>query len=215
MKSSYKERPILFSAPMVQAILAGSKTQTRRVVKKISADCELFVDAGDGLWQQCYRDDSGAVHSKSWLTKCPFGVKGDRLWVRETWAAPVELDSTPPRDIPKDTPIYPRDWERQVDGHLIGRWRPSIHMPRWASRITLEVTDIRVERLRDIDNNDILREGIRSESCNICVHIGGSGCESCFGVINPFISLWESINGPGSWDENPWVWVISFQRIGG
>lgn len=195
-----KERPILFSGPMVRAILDGRKTQTRRVIKDVSADCELFINAGDGFWQQCYRDDSGAIHSKSWLTKCPYGKPGDLLWVRETFARNEVL---PLMDREAGEFIYRADLNGRGATKYTATWKPSIHMPRWASRITLRITDIRVERLQDISEGDATAEGVM---------FGETG----FSARVCFVALWQSINGksPGrTWSDNPWVWVICFEMI--
>lgn len=203
-----KERPILFSAPMVRAILDGSKTQTRRIIKNqnlIGAPPHGFhayeVEDSDGnrFWGFSSDDDD-------W--KCPFGKPGDRLWVREKWnAMPVGEDGEagyPYFTIPKEKPCgaciaYAADGED-------GPFRPSIHMPRWASRITLEIVSVRVERLQEISNNDAISEGI------VCVWRGDNGPHE-FDQVPHFRFLWESINGKGSWDKNPWVWVIGFRRI--
>ena len=149
----------------------------------------------------------------------PYGNVGDRLWVRESWKTYATLDHLPPSKIKPWGP----GMEYLAGGstamgqplHGMGKSRPSISMPRWASRIDLEITGVRIERLNQISNEDILREGIRSESCNICVHTGGSGCDHCLSLVKPFRELWDSINGktPGkSWDDNPFVWVVEFKR---
>ena len=192
-----KELPILFSGPMVRAILEGRKTQTRRVVKNVSGDCELFIDAGDGNWQQCYRDESGAIHSKSWLTRCQYGVKGDRLWLREHHARIPGNDGWHEPHYFADGPLPTVD--QRHDAGLLHSY-PSIHMPRWASRINLEITGIRVERLHAIRAEDALAEGVEWDG--MYEH-----------PRDNFISLWESINGHGSWDANPWVWVVEFKRV--
>lgn len=195
-----KERPILFSAPMVQAILDGSKTQTRRVVKPQPSSGDHFgfddkqrlqVPAWYGLW----------------LLACPYGQPGDRLWVRETWAAPdhgaqLGFDVLAFRATHSDS---------EIPG---GRWRPSIHMPRWASRITLEVTGVRVERLQDISEADAMAEGVwRTVSGHYSY--GDEYNPSYATACDAFRGLWESINGPGSWEANPWVWVVEFKRLEG
>jgi len=214
-----KERPILFSAPMVRAILEGRKTMTRRVVKDVSSDCVEMLPAGDIYWQQYFCHNGGPIYGKAWLTKCPYGKSGDRLWVRESWKTYATLDHLPPSKIKPWGP----GMEYLAGGstamgqplHGMGKSRPSISMPRWASRIDLEITGVRIERLNQISNEDILREGIRSESCNICVHTGGSGCDHCLSLVKPFRELWDSINGktPGkTWDDNPFVWVVEFKR---
>lgn len=216
-----KERPILFSAPMVLAILDGTKTQTRRRVKDVSADCELLIDAGDGFWQQCYRDDAGAIHSKSWLTKCPYGMQGDRLWVRETFAIATGPTDGSPLAADNTAVIYRASWDVEVpDTPLDGAWQPSIHMPRWASRITLEITGVRAERLNSISEEDAEAEGIErvggTFSCspwrNYRKGEPGEMDLHCSARSRSYMALWESINGPGSWEVNPWVWVISFKR---
>ena len=206
-----KESPILFSAPMVRALLAGTKTQTRRIVK--ARDLE-WMDVHQGL-----REPDNAE-------RCPYGQPGGRgfLWVRETWAEVPRHEPRTDEDLPwrEDGRIlvYAADlqWSgaRQflcADGVLRWakpeRWRPSIHMPRWASRITLEVTGVRVERLQDIDLADALAEGISDTGALI---LDSAGNEQG-GPIAEYAVLWEQINGPGSWAANPWVWVISFKKV--
>jgi hypothetical protein len=150
------------------------------------------------------------AHPENYL--CPYGEAGDRLWVRETWA----------RDDEDGQMIYRADAGHNIDanvweqGRMEGvprcRWRPSIHMPRWASRITLEVTDVRVERLQDISEADALAEGIVRQ------HDGGYGLPdgSHYHHTDPRISywsLWDAINGQGATEANPWVWAVSFQRV--
>jgi hypothetical protein len=183
--SGPKTRPILFSGPMVRAILEGRKTQTRRIVnpKWVCVDWE-YVSIGD----RCHTHASHA-----------YGIPGDRLWVRETWAAPHAYDAHKPREIPPNgcSIHYAATEER---GGLL--WRPSIFMPRWASRITLEITDVRVERLQQISDADSLAEGCSAADMN---H-GDS-------LASVYARLWESVNGAGSWATNPWVWVVSFRRV--
>ena len=186
-----KERPILFSAPMVRALLVGTKTQMRRIVK--ARDLE-WMDVHQGL-----REPDNAE-------RCPYGKPGgDRLYVREAWAAPHAYDHLPPRLIPQDARIHYAATEDR--GGL--PWRPSIHMPRWASRITLEITSVRMERLQDIDLADALAEGISDTGALI---LDSAGNEQG-GPIAEYAVLWEQINGPGSWDANPWVWVVEFKAI--
>ena len=182
------ERPILFSAPMVRALLAGTKTQTRRVVKPRKdrdmgcelAPSELAGEVNGGEFRNAY---------------C---APGDRLWVRESfihepadycWEASVSIPSRPASTVYRADVADPRG----------GRWTPSIHMPRALSRITLEVIGVRVERLRDISTADCWAEGIAASP-----------------DVDPwheYRALWESINGPGSWDANPWVWCVAFRRL--
>lgn len=185
-----KERPILFSAPMVRAILAGTKTQTRRVAK---------VFAG--------RDDlNGILRRFPNQMGCPYGQPGDRLWVRETfmhepadycWEASVSIPCRPA------STVYRADFPDSVPGE---GWKPSIHMPRNLSRITLEVTGVRVERLNDISEADARAEGVRSNRDTLA-ETGFATCRDAFRDI------WESINGTGSWQANPWVWCIEFRRV--
>lgn len=198
-----KERPIIFSAPMVRAILAGAKTQTRRVVKRYSADCIGWFDDGDGLWAQRFIDpSSGSPYLKSWRDRCPYGRHGDRLWVRETWGAfPHMMGGVQP-----ETLRYRADGEYQNERGT-WRWRSSIHMPRWASRITLEITTVRVERLQDISGMDAKREGVSVPAC-----IPEDGADLDY-ARRGFRRLWEEIHGEGSWEKNPWVWVIGFKKL--
>lgn len=193
-----KERPILFSAPMVRAILAGKKTQTRRVVK--GKPLGWLSDAvGFSPDFVTYPENDA----------CPYGQPGDRLWVREAWRADVALDKYPPRECAPNWPLW-----FEADGAAIradrvanprpGKLRPGMFMPRWASRITLEITDIRVARLQEISEEDARAEG--AEPYPHPVH----PARECLRHVDGFSALWESINGTGSWDANPWVWVIAF-----
>ena len=179
-----KERPILFSAPMVRALLDGSKTQTRRVVKHpLLCDLSFIVNCGDGWWG----DEEGEVQAR-----CPYGQPGDRLWVREAWTTHACFDKVPPRDLTTRSIHYIADGEIET-----GKYRPPMFMPRWASRITLEITAVRIERLQDISETDALAEGIDQDTC---------------APIAVYRELWEQINGHASWDLNPWVWVIEFKK---
>lgn len=219
-----KERPILFSAPMVRAILEGRKTQTRRVVKPVGRDTDFVLVDHEGRWLP-YRSDDGesTFHTvrrggKDYLDEspiaCPYGKPGDRLWVRETFQ---RFTDDGEMMYKADAGAFEAMNELKRDECAEARWRPAIHMPRWASRITLEVTDVRVERLQDISDrgpqNDCTAEGV--------FHCGmqapsyeqwqGAGFRSSEKWM--YRKLWESINGPGSWDKNPWVWVIEFRRV--
>ena len=203
-----KEKPILFSGPMIRAILANTKTQTRRIFKPD----RMTWDANGRYTTHAMRGGelsitgSGPFKPSSWLHYCPYGQPGgDRLYVRETWAAPHAYDHLPPRLIPQDARIHYAATEDR--GGLL--WRPSIHMPRWASRITLEVTGVRVETLQDIDLADALAEGISDTGALI---LDSAGNEQG-GPIAEYAVLWEQINGPGSWAANPWVWVTEFRRL--
>lgn len=230
-----RELPILFSAPMVRASLADRKTHTRRVVQP-QLDLGLYLD-----WQEMpplngktrfrrvgadYPDtekDDGIV--------CPYGQPGDRLWVREAWRSAESLDHLSGSAMAEACleAGYQRPWapiEYVADGERVnwkhtgtplhagppkpGRYRHGRFMPRWASRITLEVTGIRVERLQDISEADAIAEGLLPD------RDGWRGAEDLPWFASPvaaYRSLWESINGAGSWDANPWVWVVEFRRI--
>ena len=218
-----KERPILFSAPMVRAILSGSKSQTRRVVKPQPTDGGLewaTACGGDfAAWQDPlllldeHSEDGGPCQRQ-----CPYGQPGDRLWVRETFAIVprtayrcsegVQQTLRPDDEFEHDAAIYKAGWDRSNGGF---RWRPSIHMPRWASRISMEIVSVRVERLQDISEADAQAEGCALE----CMTPTGDDSGSAIHGPGGYIALWESINGPGSWDANPWVWVVEVKRVEG
>ncbi len=197
-----KERPILFSAPMVRAILEGRKTQTRRVVKLYDgnhadkAGCFRRALPGErGEWVQY-------CAAGAWTeVRCPYGAPGDRLWLRETW-----------RPFYTDSAIYLADAgthrlnassEAEAKRMWPG-WKPSIHMPRRHSRIDLEVTGVRVERLQDISEADAFAEGATREPITE---------RSLFSARLMFQTLWGDINGVESWNANPRVWVVEFKRV--
>ncbi|GAB6229003.1 hypothetical protein EPKpNR5180_14460 [Klebsiella pneumoniae] len=191
------ERGMIFNAEMVRAILDGRKTQTRRPVKFPVLDknlgCEL---AGNEL--------AGELSAGNYLNSA-FGKPGDRIWVRETWAR-YNIDQNS-HDIAYRA-TTPADWPEE------GRWRPSIHMPRWASRILLEITDVRVERLNAISQENAQAEGMELTGWRPTYSDPDSGGE----VMTPydnFAELWSSIYGDESWKANPWVWVIEFKRVEG
>lgn len=187
-----KERPILFSAPMVRALLAGTKTQTRRVVKPAR-------DPNIGCWMTPGEIALDASTVQEVIS--PYGQPGDRLWVREAWA------KTQPIQLPwPQTMVVYREGDNRTD--YGGPWKPSIHMPRAFSRITLEVTGVHVERLQDISVADAIAEGV-----NIHPDHHSKPRESIYSAVEAYRDLWESINGPESWEANPWVWVVSFKRI--
>ena len=195
-----KERPILFSGPMVRAILDGSKTQTRRVAKHPLAQAAVRINS----YRRQAEFDCILSDSTGGIIQCPHGTPGDRLWVRETWAH--ERDGT---GCPDDTGFLYRATDPGWDDEETGlRWRPSIFMPRIASRILLEITDVRVERLHEISADDCRAEGHPtdwSRSPDTKVHNDAAR--------DWYMDLWESINGHGSWHANPWVWAITFRRI--
>ena len=196
-----REFPILFSAPMVRAILDGRKTQTRRVVKPQPNVVHAIYNDASIATNLLFRKCDQRIH-------CPYGQPGNRLWVRETWARDDEDGAVMFRadcGLGGDAD----DWQRGInDGAPRYRWRPSIHLPRWASRILLEVIAVRVERLQDISEADALTEGV-----TFSVPVKPSRAERM--ARDAYAELWESINGTGSWDANPWVWVIEFKRVQG
>ena len=212
-----RERPILFSAPMVRAILDGRKTQTRRIVKGAPVEMVRLmhkVAALDGYDEPTGEFGFCATHSRvvNKHVVCPHGFTGDRLWVRETWQTHCDMDHVTPRDLPRDAAVqYPASY----DGWVSKR-RPAIHMPRWASRISLRITDVRVERLNDISEIDALAEGfIRlPASGRVVTQKGGQYFGDCWPTARAaFRDLWQSIHGAGSWDANPWVWALTFERV--
>lgn len=207
-----KERPIMFSGEMVRAILDGRKTQTRRVVKpqtlelfeaaiQLGEVTDFFTDAIDVDWAYV-----GGF--------CPYGQPGDRLWVRETWADHCAADATCAihyraggcramlcADSGAGDPVGLGD-ELPENPIRPPKWRPSIYMPCWASRLTLEITAVRVERLQDISRGDAMEEG-----CPFANMAKGDDPRRWYA------ELWRSLNGPDSWAKNPWVWVIEFRRL--
>jgi hypothetical protein len=202
------EHPILFSGPMVRAILEGRKTQTRRPVK-LNASGRIQLHG-----KQWHPDDPNAVLG------CPYGQPGDILWVRETWQVlsipadsfyPME-ESIPLDCIPKS---LPRGCELKYAANYdmpYGKWRPSIHMPRWASRIDLRVKSVRIERVQDITEDDVKAEGMESFR-DYCMGI--SDFDETLTNRELFKIVWDSINANGGygWDANPWAWAIEFERV--
>lgn len=197
-----KERPILFSGPMVSAILAGQKTQTRRSARYVDT-----VDEGVP-----FRSTHLATRER---LPCPYGAPGDHLWVRETWGLTTHYDTRAPSSIftcERKTMVRYRA-DDVHEGALLswGRWRPSLYMPRWASRITLEVTGVRVERLQDISEEDARAEGVFAAGFG--TWLKEAERQSGDGRYM-FRSLWDSINGERApWSSNPWVWAVSFERV--
>lgn len=192
------ERPILFNGEMVREILAGRKTQTRRPVRPgrrvpdgWSGDVDMWALGPDGRWDAGCRTDGGGSATMLRGVTCPFGAPGDTLWVRETWA---------PAGVVGDGLEYRAD---NADP-LSGRWTPSIHMPRWASRLTLRVTDVRVECVQDISEEDAGREGFNRDQT-----VGGY-TEPWRSARDKFADAWTGVYGADSWDTNPWVWVVCF-----
>jgi len=201
-----KERPILFSAPMVRAILDGRKTQTRRIIKNIG----IVPGIGEVL--------NGSDDAKEWPDFCPYGKQGDRLWVREThWmdkrdilCAVMDLDGFAVDAHPAGRNKFVKDFH-SLKNNKFWKKRPSIHMPRIVSRILLEITGVRVERLQDISECDAKAEG-----SYVCDYFGRrlldqSSNQGCYKW--GYRSIWESLNGPGSWDLNTWVLVVEFKVL--
>lgn len=217
-----KSRPILFKCPMVQAILAGQKTITRRVMKPQppawieSFGYSAFTPDGHISGRGNYEDWGPSEK----FFRCPYGRPGNMLWVRETWAKREDINA----DTERDRAIHYLHHRASYDGdlgnewHYYGRWRPSIHMPRWASRITLRVTAVRVERLRDITLADAKSEGIPEYGSEYRQDMTEAELDEWRNrsTLENFALLWDQINGkrPGcSWADSPWVWVISFERV--
>jgi hypothetical protein len=210
-----KERGILFSGAMVRALLAGTKAQTRRVVRSnLGKVPPVRISPGPGL------PDVGEYWCEpgGWI-RCPYGTIGDRLWVRETWClytAEGQRDAAVRyRAGGEITPVVmPEQAARTASGSE--RWRPSIHMPRWASRITLQVTEVRVQRLQDISEEDARAEGITGPHDvgypAYRVPDDSKPRYSC--AVAAYEALWDSINGDRApWASSPWVWAVSFRRV--
>jgi hypothetical protein len=200
-------RPILFSAPMVRALLDGTKTQTRRVVKPTQSTPKVapltmepwLIEMNDGTFEHEV-DDRGlpcwlGTHpdypgDAKWFS-CPYGAPGDLLWVRETWAQ---------NTIGGESFVFYR-----ADSDAAGPWRPSIFMPRHVSRLTLRITEVRVERLQEISEDDARAEGVREDEVLSLPMSPGAAAAA-------YSALWDSINGKAHpWDSNPWVWVVKFE----
>ncbi|WP_337881842.1 hypothetical protein [Chromobacterium haemolyticum] len=215
-----KERPILFSAEMVRALLTGTKTQTRRVVKQ----WQIPKQQEDGTWFAIAQRDPRYGFGVSGHTEqecanqlaqygSPYGNPAAKLWVREAWMPDAPRDGTWP-DVQfygcKDSSLdlIPERYQKPKhclfratwNGYELVGWKPSIHMPRWACRILLQITDVRVERLQDISEADAVAEGGPVD------HPNGT-------ARGWFEQLWVELYGAGSWDANPWVWVIEFKKV--
>ncbi|EOX0081837.1 hypothetical protein ACO29J_003922 [Klebsiella pneumoniae] len=238
-----KERGMIFNAEMVRALLDGRKTQTRRIVKGTDGAvkfCKEWDINGEEIFVVLGEKDRTGMNPVLGAISCPFGAVGDRIWVRETFQGPLFdydlMDSYCKDPTPFEKPefcVYKADGVPapefyDADDELHCCWRPSIHMPRWASRILLEITDVRVERLNAISPEDAESEGV--ERTNFTGFGDEPGLPSYpepdvyFDPLKKqwkeyppeaFAGLWESIYGEGSWKANPWVWVIEFKRVEG
>lgn len=228
------DRPIIFSAPMVRALLDGTKTQTRRMLNpqptaEAASIRQIATDKATGApvfnFYNKSRDPIYAIPCKHGLLGAfiPRYAVGDRLWVRENWL----VDHTncmsgpylPPQGMTHGELVEnaflhfaatdePNNWEAEKP-----RWKPSIHMPRWASRLTLIVTDVRVQRLQEISEEDAIAEGVVKVrgSCHVIKGFDYDLAGLCHNsAITPFAKLWNHINGPEAWDANPWVVAVSF-----
>lgn len=188
-----RDIPVPFKAQMVRGVLNDQKWVTRRLIK--GAARKWLID---------FTPDFVASKAND---LCPYGHPGDRLWVREAWATHASLDNVRPRDMVHQSVVYLADGQPRK-----GKYRPAMFMPRWASRILLEVVAVRIERLQDITEVQAIAEGILRDGEGWRGYEGGPWFAS---PIEAFRSLWESINGPHSWVPDPLVWVIEFRRIGG
>ena len=214
-----KEHPMFFNALMVRALLAGSKTQTRRVIKPHrSDDAFCLVDHGDGWWP--YRSEDGEspnVDNMEYPFVCPYGRPGDRIWVRETLGHHIDKGHYYAATGMHVGPLLDYELEPSPSVGIPARTIPSIHMPRWSSRILLVVVSVRVERLNDCSDADARAEGVAPDEVRQISVFGANAEERAaiyrHAAIAPFERLWKSINGAGSWAANPWVWVIEFKRV--
>lgn len=234
---SMKERPILFSGPMVRAILEGRKTQTRRIVR-ICDEPITKAESDACRWQKGIPSNAVNVRMCGTYLKCdsppdsatvsarvpcPYGHREDRLWVREPWRI---FDASKECSCYDDCvcsrlhgkPVFRADCDSE------DKWKPSIYMPRKLSRLTLEIVRVRVERLQDITKQDAIAEGVRQVTkdgklMKYCVYDLGPDMSSTpwsvmrSTAVGAYAELWESINGVGSWALNPWVWVVEFKRV--
>lgn len=216
---------MIFNGEMVRAILDGRKTQTRRIIK----DCTVgrdpiskFIQIGK-KFIGCYPEDVPELIREC----CPYGVPGDRIWVRETFQGPL-FDFEQMEAYQEDSSkfkkpefcVYKADGKPapeffDADDNLHCGWRPSIHMPRWASRITLEITGVRVEQLKSISEEEARSEGVARLREGFWKHYQPGWTQHQLSARGSFATLWDSIYGSGEWDRNPWVWVVEFNRIEG
>ena len=216
------ERPILFSGPMIRALLPGAKTQTRRILKAPygwdpnTMDLQAVMEHPDCPKAQAFFGDG-------WGVGCPYGKRSDRLWVREMWRPVIERWSSYIEYAAGGPDLANSDRDRMTGLSKVAlrfpgaradihseAWHPSIHMPRWASRINLAITGIKVERVQDISEADILAEGI---TVPLVAEMTGIPWSDIPDLFTAWRLAWVHINGPESWDANPYVWAISFKVV--
>lgn len=206
--------PISFSGPMVRALIAGTKTQTRRIISpqpEAGVRFAGFERDGQALFTK------GCFYGK-WR---PRYLKGDRLYVREHWRTIGWWEQTPPRDIPKGASIFYEAGPHPSEKPIAGKFRQAMHMPKWASRITLIVEGVKVERLQDISGDDAIAEGLHEKpwaserAVKMGCNWGYDGNDMYGSPVSAYAFLWNEINGIGAWDANPWVVAYTFRRIMG
>ena len=217
MKTNPGKKPILFQSEMVRAILEKRKRQARWIITDRRKECQEAVEKADAVHWVDGMIEGQPLGISGWFfqegarlftgTKlaCPYGQPGDRLWVREAWRTIQGADDIPPRNLMnvEQFTTYEAD-EPKPSG--MGKLRPSMFMPRWASRLTLEIVSVRVERLQDISDADALDEGVTQWAKGALSPAG----QNELSAIGQYGMLWESINGPDSWAANAWVWVVEF-----
>lgn len=214
-----KERGVIFNGEMVRAILHGRKTQTRRPIKWKQT---RFTEIGEREDGSNWPWSEDAEHACDFWHPCPFGAVGDRIWVREAFR--VHSLATDVATLAYKASER-NSWTEQTHRVPVAvcnkpatpeKWTPSLHMPRWASRILLEITDVRVERLNAISEEDARAEGIIDGGCLNCGEPEPCGCANPEpDATDAFAYLWQSIYGQESWNADPWVWVIEFKRVEG
>ena len=207
-----KETGIIMSGNHPKLVLDGIKTQTRRVMKPQPRQIGRQLDINYYDSPKIGVTEEKAV-PKTWLEYgCPYGQVGDGLWVRERWGVAGVYDNWKPSEIDIDAPVY---YSHELGKNLfsVGKTRPSTFMPRWASRITLEITEVRVERVQEITEEDAIKEGITERSYIDINGICRAYDEGYF--VCSFEALWDSLNAKRGygWEVDPWVWVISFKRL--
>lgn len=221
-----KERPIIFNSDMVRAVLDGRKTQTRRVMRVQPesnqygllhiTDSTKRSDIGKYHWAE---SNATGPHTRSALFSCPFGTVGNRLWVREAYrvhsratdVATLVYKASEQQSWTQQTHRVPI--EKCNKPAVVDKWTPSIHMPRWASRIALEITGVRVDRMYDISEADARAEGVEQLRGGFWRHYQPGWTQHQLSARGSFVTLWKSIYGEDSWQANPWVWVIEFKRV--